>query len=67
MAATSPNPDPSGPNGSQGYITAVAIRAIVFDEADNPDIGLMCVMFVGMAQSLDMRYHSQTGAESQER
>lgn len=42
--------DPAGPNNSQGYITQVASRALVFIEADNPDIGLMCVMFVGMAE-----------------
>ena len=42
--------DPSGPNKSQGYITEVATRGLVFIEADNPDIGLMCVMFVGMAE-----------------
>jgi phosphatidylserine decarboxylase len=28
----------------------VASRALVYIEADNPDIGLMCVMFVGMAE-----------------
>jgi len=42
--------DPGGPNDSQGYITAVATRAFIFIEADNPDISLMCVMPVGMAE-----------------
>ena len=42
--------DPSGPNNSQGYITQVATRALIFIEADNPAIGLMCIMFVGMAE-----------------
>ncbi|QGY41842.1 phosphatidylserine decarboxylase [Pseudodesulfovibrio cashew] len=42
--------DPASPNRSQGYITQVAARALVFIEADNPDIGLMAVMFVGMAE-----------------
>lgn len=42
--------DPSGPNESQAYITEVATRALIFIEADNPDIGLMCAMFVGMAE-----------------
>ena len=42
--------DPAGPNESQGYITQVASRALIFIEADNPDIGLMAVMFVGMAE-----------------
>ena len=42
--------DPSGPNESQGYIAEVATRALIFIEADNPDIGLMCFMPVGMAE-----------------
>lgn len=42
--------DPSGPNDSQGYITEVAARAMIFIEADNPAIGLMCFMPVGMAE-----------------
>ncbi|HMK86390.1 MAG TPA: phosphatidylserine decarboxylase family protein [Steroidobacteraceae bacterium] len=42
--------DPAGPNDSQSYITEVATRAIMFIEADNPGIGLMCVLAVGMAE-----------------
>jgi phosphatidylserine decarboxylase len=42
--------DPAGPNDSQGYITELAARALVFIEADNPRIGLMCVMPVSMAE-----------------
>jgi phosphatidylserine decarboxylase len=42
--------DPSGPNKSQGYITQVAARALIFIQADNPAIGLMCFMAVGMAE-----------------
>lgn len=42
--------DPSGNKESQGYITEVATRALIFIEADNADIGLMCVMPVGMAE-----------------
>lgn len=42
--------DPAGPNDSQAFITELATRALVFIEADNPAIGLMCVMFVGMAE-----------------
>ena len=41
---------PAGPNESQGYITQVASRGLVFIEADNPKIGLMAVLFVGMAE-----------------
>lgn len=42
--------DPSAPNESQSYITEVAARAIILIQADNPRIGLMCVMPVGMAE-----------------
>jgi phosphatidylserine decarboxylase len=42
--------DPVAPNDSQGYITEVATRAIVLIEADDPRIGLMCFMPVGMAE-----------------
>jgi phosphatidylserine decarboxylase len=42
--------DPAGPNESQGYIAEVATRAFIYIEADNPDIGLMCFMPVGMAE-----------------
>lgn len=42
--------DPVGPNNSQGYIAHVATRALVFIEADNPAIGLMCVIPIGMAE-----------------
>jgi phosphatidylserine decarboxylase len=42
--------DPAGPNNSQGYITHVAARALFLIEADDPCIGLMCFMPVGMAE-----------------
>lgn len=42
--------DPVAPNNSQAFLTAVATRALIFIEADNPDIGLMCVMPVGMSE-----------------
>jgi len=42
--------DPAGPNDSQAYITEIATRAIIFIEADNPNIGLMCFLAVGMAE-----------------
>ncbi len=42
--------DPAGPNDSQAYITAVATRALMFIEADDPDIGLMCLLAVGMCE-----------------
>jgi phosphatidylserine decarboxylase len=51
--------DPAGPNLSQGYICQLAARALIFIEADNPAIGLMCVMPVGMAEvsSCDIRVY----------
>ena len=42
--------DPAAPNDSQGYITEVATRAIVQIQADDPRIGLMCFVAVGMAE-----------------
>ena len=35
---------------SQAYMSAVATRAIFFIEADNPDIGLMVFLAIGMAE-----------------
>jgi phosphatidylserine decarboxylase len=32
------------------YITELATRALFFVEADNPDIGLMCFIPVGMTE-----------------
>jgi phosphatidylserine decarboxylase len=45
-----PNPDPAAPNDSQSFITALATRALIFIQADNPDIGLVCFIAVGMAE-----------------
>ncbi|KAK0209834.1 phosphatidylserine decarboxylase-like protein [Armillaria fumosa] len=45
-----PNPDPSASTLSQGFITAIATRALIFIQADNPGIGLMCFIAVGMAE-----------------
>jgi phosphatidylserine decarboxylase len=42
--------DPAGPNNSQGYIAHVAARAIIHIKADNPVIGHMVVIPVGMAE-----------------
>ena len=42
--------DPAGPNESQGYISEVAARGIVYIQADNPKIGLMAIVFIGMAE-----------------
>lgn len=42
--------DPSAPNDSQQFLSAVATRAVIFIEADNPKIGLMCFIAIGMAE-----------------
>ncbi|WP_206996297.1 phosphatidylserine decarboxylase family protein [Trinickia mobilis] len=42
--------DPAGPNDSQGYITAVAARAVLVIDCDDPAIGLVGCVFVGMAE-----------------
>ena len=42
--------DEASPVKSQGYICQVAARAVMFIEADNPAIGLMCFVAVGMAE-----------------
>ena len=42
--------DPVANDSSQAYITHVATRALVFIQADNPDIGLMAVLFIGMEE-----------------
>ena len=40
----------AGETVSQGYITSTATRAVIFIEADNPSIGLMAFIGVGMAE-----------------
>lgn len=45
-----PQPDEGADDASQGYISAVATRGVIFIEADNPDIGLMCMIQIGMAE-----------------
>ena len=42
--------DEAGQTISQGYITHTATRAVIFLEADNPKIGLMAFLGVGMAE-----------------
>ena len=42
--------DPASPNMSQGYLAQVAARGIVYIKADNPDIGLMCFVSIGMSE-----------------
>ena len=42
--------DPSGLNDSQPFLTAVATRAVIFIEANNPCIGLVCFIAIDMAE-----------------
>jgi phosphatidylserine decarboxylase len=51
---SNPN-DPVGPLGhvlreSQGYITEIAARMMIYIQADDPRIGLMCLVMVGMVE-----------------
>ncbi|CAG8794598.1 14942_t:CDS:1 [Dentiscutata erythropus] len=43
-------PDEAAPNNSQPYIASLATRALVFIQADNANIGLMCFIAIGMAE-----------------
>ncbi len=42
--------DTAGLIDSQAYTAHLSTRAIIFIEADNPDIGLMCLLPVGMVE-----------------
>lgn len=44
------NIDMGGETTSQGYLTQVATRAVILTEADEPKIGLMAFVGVGMAE-----------------
>ena len=44
------SPDPLPPINSQAYTAQVAARAVIFIQADEPDIGLMCFVAIGMCE-----------------
>ncbi|KAJ3952717.1 hypothetical protein N0V92_010834 [Colletotrichum tropicale] len=44
------HPDISADALSQSYLSAVAKRGVAYIQADNPDIGLMAVVMIGMAE-----------------
>ena len=48
--ADSEGEDPGGLNDSQGYISAVAARAVIVIDCDDGDIGKVGCVFVGMAE-----------------
>lgn len=52
-------PDPAGPNNSQGYISEVAARAMIFIE--NPVLGLVCFLPIGMAEVSSCEITVSTG------
>jgi phosphatidylserine decarboxylase len=59
--AVSEHFDPEGPNNSQGYIAHVGTRALIFIEADDPRIGLMCLVTIGMAECSSCVLESGSG------
>ncbi|KAL3472826.1 Phophatidylserine decarboxylase-domain-containing protein [Aspergillus californicus] len=56
----SPAPDPGADAGSQGYISAVAARGIIWVQADEP-VGLMGLVFIGMAEVSSVEITSSIG------
>jgi len=48
--ATSEGEDPTDQDHSEGYITHVQTRALIFIDCADPAIGLVCVMPVGMVE-----------------
>ena len=50
-AAPGDTPDPAGPTYSQPYIASVAARGLIYIQADNPDIGLVCFIAIGMSDT----------------
>lgn len=42
--------DPVAADDSQAFLTSTATRAVIFIKADNPKIGLMCFVAVGMSE-----------------
>ncbi|KAF8421151.1 Phophatidylserine decarboxylase-domain-containing protein [Boletus edulis BED1] len=44
------DPDLDVISRSQAFVTAISTRALIFIESDNPDIGLMCFVGVGLGE-----------------
>lgn len=69
--AESEGEDPTDQDYSEGYITHVQTRALFFIKADDPKIGLMCFMPVGMVEissciindNIKPGYHVKKGEE----
>jgi phosphatidylserine decarboxylase len=64
--AASEHFDPAGPNNSQGYLAHVGTRALIFIDADDTRIGLMCLVTVGMAEVSSCVLRDAQGSELQE-
>ncbi|KAF9262278.1 phosphatidylserine decarboxylase-like protein [Marasmius fiardii PR-910] len=47
---TAKGPDYYTPDDSQVYLSHSQTRSLLFVEANNPDIGLMCIMMIGMVE-----------------
>jgi phosphatidylserine decarboxylase len=56
----SSHPDPGADELSQGYISAVAKRGVVLIQANNPEIGLMAIVMIGMAEVSSIDFDSIT-------
>jgi phosphatidylserine decarboxylase len=59
--------DPVGPNNSQGYLSHVATRALLFIDADEAAIGLVCVVFIGMAEVSSCIFEDEHGQPLREK
>lgn len=53
--------DKAGPTWSQPYIARVAARGLIFIQADNPDIGLVCFIAIGMTDTSGYEFVVQKG------
>lgn len=53
--------DPGGLNDSQGYTTAVAARAVIVMACDDPSIGEVACVFVGMAEVSSCQITARVG------
>ncbi|KAL8739465.1 MAG: hypothetical protein Q9190_007735 [Brigantiaea leucoxantha] len=56
-----PRPNPVAPNNSQPYIAEVTTRGILTILADNPKIGLMAVVFIGMCEVSSCEFTIEPG------
>ena len=57
-----PRPDPNAPNNSQPYIAEVATRGIILIQADNPNIGMMACVFIGMCEVSSCEFSVSKGS-----